>query len=60
VTELAILHKQKMDKNIIKLSIKENGRKHLCSINITDDERKQIINWVNNVRIEENHLKVLQ
>jgi hypothetical protein len=49
-----------MDKNIIKLSIKENGRKHLCSINITDDERKQIINWVNNVRIEENHLKVLQ
>jgi len=60
VTELAILHKQKMDKNIIKLRIKENGRKHLCSINVTDDERKLIINWVNNVRIEENHLKVLQ
>jgi len=34
-------------------------RKHLCPINTTDDERKQIVNWVNNVRIEQNYLKRL-
>jgi hypothetical protein len=34
-------------------------RKHLCPINVSNEEKREIINWANNVKVKKNHLQTL-